>query len=140
MALSTPLRRLLRIRELQEEQGRLALEAAMNEVNGVRAALAKAAECDKQGRQIVTDSARTGRLADRIAGLEETRAADRKTHILRGKLETAEQQGAHVRERFLSTRAQRRQAETLVDERDARAESEAERRRQRDLDDWHRAR
>lgn len=140
MALSTPLRRLLRIRELEEEQGRLALEAAMSEVNKVRSALAKAAESDRQGRQIVMDSARTGSLADRIAGLEETRAAERRTHALQGKLAAAEQEAAQIRDGFLGARINRRQAETLVEEWDARAESEAERRRQRDLDDWHRAR
>lgn len=140
MALSTSLRRLLRIRELEEEQGRLALEAAMSEVNGVRVALAKAAECERHGRMTVADSARTGSLADRIAGLEETRVADRKMHALQAKLAAAERLEGQVRERFLLTRAHRRQAETLVDERDARTESEAERRRQRDLDDWHRAR
>ncbi len=78
MAVSRALRRLLRIRELEEEQSRLALESALGELNRLEASLAAAVERERRGRRLVKASAQTGELPDRLAGLEETRAADRR--------------------------------------------------------------
>lgn len=140
MQLSTPLRRLLRIRELEEEQGRLALEAALQEMNRVRAVLETAAQRAKEGRRTLADGLRTDNLVDRIAGLEETHMASQIVDSLQVRIAAAEHRAAELRARFLATRAHRQQAETLVDERDERARLDGERRSQRDLDDWHRSR
>ena len=77
MAVSRGLRRLLGIRNIEEEQSRLALESALAELNRLERALAAAAERDLRGRRLVETSARTGELADRLAGLEEGRTASR---------------------------------------------------------------
>ena len=77
MAASRALRRLLRIRDIEEEQSRLALESALSQLNRLEHALAATAERDRRGRRLVDASARTGELPDRLAGLEETRAAGR---------------------------------------------------------------
>ena len=70
MAVSRALRRLLRIRELEEEQCRLALEAAIGELSRLEHAMAATAERDRRGRRLVEASARSGELRDRLAGLE----------------------------------------------------------------------
>lgn len=140
MALSNPLRRLLRIRELEEEQSRLALEAALSEVTRIDSALTTAAERAKGGRRLVTSSARTGCLTEKIAGLEECRMADLASGLLNVQLAEVEERAAQLRERFLALRVQRRQAETLVEQSNRRIEAERLRRQQQDLDEWHRSR
>src|ERR1039458_373198 len=77
MAVSRALRRLLRIRSLEEEQRRLALESAIGELNRLEHALAATAQQDRRGRRLVEVSARSGELPDRLAGPEETGAATR---------------------------------------------------------------
>ncbi len=57
MAVSRALRRLLRIRELEEEQSRLALESALGELNRLKHALTATAERDRRGRRLVEASA-----------------------------------------------------------------------------------
>ena len=77
MAVSRALRRLLRIRDLQEEQSRLVLESALGELHRLENAMTATFVRDRQGRSLVQASARTGELPDRLAGLDETRAASR---------------------------------------------------------------
>jgi flagellar biosynthesis chaperone FliJ len=140
MTVSRALRRLLHIRELEEEQTRLALDAARGELNKVDEALKAAAGQGRSGREMTVASAHSGVLTQRIAGLEQTRAAGNVGNALAIRLAEAERQVSQLRERFLSTRVQRRQAETLVDEADLRKAVEEARRYQNDLDNWHRSR
>lgn len=140
MPLSNPLRRLLRIRELEEEQSRLALEGAIGEVNRIDSARIAAAERARSGRRLIADSAHTGRLTEKIAGLEECRMAAFASELLNVRLAEVEEKAAHLRERFLATRMQRMQAETLVEESNTRVETERVRHQQLDLDEWHRSR
>ena len=120
MAVSRALRRLLRIRDLEEEQGRLALESALGELRHLENALAAAVERDRRGRRLVEASARTGELPDRLAGLEETRAAGRRSAALGEWIADAELDVAALRQEFLARRVERRQAETLIQESEAR--------------------
>ena len=122
MAVSRALRRLLRIRDLEEEQGRTALESAVGDLSRLQQALASTTE------------------RDRLAGLEETRAADRMALALSPRIEEAEGGVAALREEYLARRVERRQAATLVDEAEARDALEIERRSQMALDDWFRNR
>jgi len=140
MAVSRALRRLLCIRELEEEQSRLALESALGELNRLETALAVTAERDRQGRGLIVASAQTGRLPDRVAGLEEARSAARLTEALYGKRETAQLEVAWLRQSFLARRVERRQAETLIQGAEALDAVEAARRSQQALDDWYRSR
>jgi hypothetical protein len=137
MAVSRPLCRLLRVLEIEEEQSRMALESALGELRRLERALAAAAERDRGGRRLVALSARTGELPDRLAGLEETRSAMRRLAALRPKIAEMELVVGALRQEFLSKRVDRRQAETLIREAEAKEAIEAGRRGQQSLDDWH---
>jgi hypothetical protein len=136
MAVSRALRRLLLIRDLEEEQRRLALEAAVGERNRLEDALAATAERARRGRRLVQASAQSGQLPDRLAGVEETRAASRHAKALEPRIEAIGEEVAARREEFLLKRVERRQAETLIRETEAREVIEAGRRGQQALDDW----
>jgi hypothetical protein len=140
MAVSRALRRLLRIRELEEEQSRLALESTLGELNRLESALAATGERDRRGRRLVETSARTGQLPDRLAGLEETRAAHRLVAVLEPRIEAKEEEVAELRQQFLLKRGEHRQAETLIQEAEARDAIEAGRSNQQRLDGWYSSR
>lgn len=140
MPISLALRRLLRIRELEEEQSRIALETALGEMNRLKAALLGTAQRGQAARRLFASSVQSENPMDRVACLHEMRAADNHTGALSRKLATAAPEVARLQERFLATRVQRKQAESVIKECDARAESEEERRNQRDLDDLSRTR
>jgi flagellar biosynthesis chaperone FliJ len=140
MAVSRALRRLLQIRGLEEEQRRAALESALGEMNRIGRALAAAGERDRRGRRLVETGIRTCQMLDRIAGIEEARAASRQAAALALRIEATEEQVTTARLAFLAKRAERRQAETLVRETEARDAAEAGRRGQQALDEWHRSR
>ncbi len=140
MPVSRALRRLLRIRELEEEQSRLALESALGELGGLENALAQAAWRGREGRRLVASSALSGELPDRHAGLEESRAATKLGAALEEKRNVAEQEAEMLRQNFLICRVDRRQAETLIEKTQAQDAIGADRRGQQALDDWHRTR
>jgi hypothetical protein len=137
VAVARALRRLLRIRELEEEQSRLALDSALGSLNRLKNAMAATAERDRRGRRLVLASAQTGELQDRLAGLEETRIAGRLAEFLSPRVKAAELEAAGLREKYLAKRVERRQAETLIQETEVRDAVEAKRRSQQALDDWH---
>ncbi|MGD0731384.1 MAG: hypothetical protein ABR956_08965 [Terracidiphilus sp.] len=136
MAVSRSLRRLLRIRSLEEEQCRLALESALGDLRHLKNALSATVEQGRRGRALVGTSAQTGELPDRLAGLEESRAAVRRAAALAPRIADAELDAAALRQEFLLKRVERRQAETLIQESEARDAVEAGRRGQQGLDDW----
>ncbi len=140
MAVSRGLRRLLRIRDLEEEQARLALEAALADRQRLEQALSATAERERGGRRLVQASARSGELPDRLAGLEESRAAVRLAAALVPRLAEAEEEVTALREDYLAARVERRQAETLLEEAAAQDALDAGRRSQQGLDDWFRNR
>ncbi len=136
MPVSRTLSRLLRVRELEEEQRRLALESAQLELLRLEAALAATGERDRQGRALVTASARSGNLPDRLAGLEESRASTRHLKALEPRIANSAEVVEERREDFLEKRIERRQVETLIEESEAREEVDAGRRGQQSLDAW----
>ena len=140
MAVSRALRRLLRIRDLEEEQARLALDAALGDLNRLEHALEAAAERERGGRLLVLASARSGELPDRLAGLVETRTADRLAGVLAPRIAEAGDEVLALREEYLAARVERRQAGTLIEEAEARDALNADRRSQQGLDDWFRNR
>jgi phage I-like protein len=136
MAVSRSMRRLLRVLESQEEQYRAALASALADLKRLEGAMAATAERDRGGRQLVADSARTGELTDRLAGLEETRTARRHAAGLTPKITEAKLATTARQREFLSKRIERRQAETLIRKTEAEDNLEAGRRAQQGLDDW----
>jgi hypothetical protein len=140
MAVSRALRRLLHIRDLQEEQSRLALESALGELHNLEDAMAATFERSRQGRRLVDASARSGQLADRLAGIEETRSASRHAEALEPRIDAMGEEVKELRQEFLSRRVERRQAETLIRETEAREAVEDGRRGQQTLDNWYSSR
>jgi hypothetical protein len=140
MTVSHALRRLLRIRDLEEEQIRLALELATGDLRRLEHAQAATVEQDRRGRRLVDLSVLNGELPDRLAGLEEQRAAHRFALALAPRIWDAEQDVAGLREDYLDKRVERGQAETLIKEAEARDALDADRRSQQSLDDWFRNR
>ena len=140
MPVSKALGRLLRIRELEEGQCRLALEAALGEQHRLEDAWMAMAGLDRRGRRLVESSVRSGELGDRLAGLHETGTAVRAAGILEPLMAGCADEVARLRQEYLEKRVERRQAETLIRETEARDAIESGRRNQQALDDWFRAR
>jgi len=137
MAASRALRRLLRIRELEEEQCRLALESSVGELNRLEDAMQASVERERRGRRLVEASARNGELTDRLAGIEEAHATDRLFTVLEPRIAAREEEVMKRRGEFLLKRVERRQAETLIEEAVAKEGLEAGRRSQQALDNWY---
>ncbi|MGA7831624.1 MAG: hypothetical protein WCA21_11730 [Terracidiphilus sp.] len=140
MAVSRALRRLLRVRDLEEEQSRLALESALGELHRLEQALTAAFERERRGRRLVESGVQTGQLADRLAGFEETRSASSHALILQPRIGNKNEEVSERRQEFLLKRMERRQAETLIQETEAKEAVEAARRGQQSLDDWYSSR
>ena len=136
MAVSRAMRRLKQVRELEEELSQAALESAVGDLRRMELALVAAEERERNGRRQVTASAVTGELVDRIAGLEQARAALRHGAALRPRIAEAEVEVARRRQVFLAKRTERRQVETLIRKTEAEDAVDAGRRAQRDIDDW----
>jgi hypothetical protein len=136
MPVSRSLRRLLHIRNLEEEQERLALESALGDLRQLENALEATAVRARGGRRLVSASAHSGELEDRLAGLEETLAEGRHAAALKPRIADAELDVVTLRQEYLARRVERRQAETLIRETEARDAVDAERRGQQALDDW----
>jgi hypothetical protein len=66
--------------------------------------------------------------------------ANRLAKAIAPRIEDAESDVASLREEYLASRVERRQAETLISEAEARDALEAERKNQQGLDDWFRNR
>jgi hypothetical protein len=136
MAVSRAMRRLLRLLEMQEEKCLAEMEAALADLRKLKGALAAAQEQDRAGRRLVTASAVTGEMIDRLAGLEEGRDALRRTGALKPRFAEAQTIMNTRRAEFLSKRVERRQAETVVEQMQDADAADAGRREQRGLDDW----
>jgi ABC-type Zn uptake system ZnuABC Zn-binding protein ZnuA len=137
MAVSKSLQRLLHIRDLQEEQHRMALESAAAQLRELEAARHAAAERERAGRAFVAASVQSGVLADRQGGLVQAAVAGRHAELLAQYIARAEIEMKRLHQSFLEKRLERRQAETLVNESEARSVVESNRHSQRALDDWH---
>jgi len=140
MAVSRAMRRLLQVLEIQEEGCRAAMEQARGELKLLEQALTRSRERERGGRRLVAASARTGEITDRIAGEEETHLAKRIAAALAPRIAESESAVNARQDEFLGKRIERRQTETLIKEAEAVENVEAERRAQRDLDDWFRSR
>ena len=137
MAVARAMRRLLQVLEIEEEQARLALESAVGELRLLEQRWEAATERNRKGRRLITASAQSGSLTDRWAGLEEAQAGNRHAAQLMPRIAEAEVVVSLRRQEYLARRVERRQAETLIEEAEARDAAEAGRRGQRALDDWY---
>ncbi len=137
MLIKRTLNRLLRLRELEEEQSRLELELAVAERNRTQQVIALAARRQALGRSnFAAGIVEQNRLA-RAAGLLEIEDARKQCLRLHPRLEAADAEVARQQAEFLLRRTGRRQVETLAENEQDKAEVEAGRRAQQMLDDWY---
>jgi hypothetical protein len=136
MKVSRAMRRLERVRKMEEEQCQSALESTLGNLRWLEAELEAARERERGGRRWVTFSAAKGDLADRVAGLEESRSARQRAASLAPKIRDAQQRVALRRQEFLAKRVERRQVEALIKKAEEQDAIEASRHTQRALDDW----
>ena len=136
MAVSRALKRLLRIRDLEEEQRHIALQTAMGELNRLEQALVVTGQRKRLGRAMMEQGIQQGELFERIAGIEEQALADRMVRALEPRLAAQQNEVRLRREAYMEKRIERRQVETLLEEAAKREQIEADRRTQQGLDDW----
>jgi hypothetical protein len=129
--------RIVGVRKIEEEQSRRSLELALAELAQLELALDAAGQRESAGRMLIAASAASGDVADRVAGIEESRSAARHTAALAARIRTAKDTVASLRQDYLGNRTARMQAETLAGHERARKESENLRRAQQTLDEWH---
>lgn len=136
MALSRALRNLLKIREMQEEQQKNALESAAAELRMIETALA-----DAHTRQA---AAHFGAFAgecvdplDRRALQLQAETETRRRELLHARRQDSQQVVESERALYLERRTERRQAEAVVDAELLRDHKESERKLQREVDDWY---
>jgi hypothetical protein len=137
MAASRALRRLLRVLNLEEEQAKSALESATGELHRLERAVALTIDRGRAGRRLFAASVETGELPDRLAGLEEGRASTRHAKALAPRIAASQSEVETLRQAFLAKRVECRQAETLIQEAEARDVLDASRRAQQGLDSWY---
>jgi flagellar biosynthesis chaperone FliJ len=131
------LQRLLRLRELQEEQSRVELEAAVSNRNRVVEELAAAMRRQAQGRTIFVAGICGQDAKGRAAGMVEMEQYGKQRPAIEERLKVADAELARRREEFLAHRTARRQVETLVSAEQAALKEEMSRRAQQTLDDWY---
>jgi cytosine/adenosine deaminase-related metal-dependent hydrolase len=137
MSVPKVLRRLLRVRAIEEEQRRRALDAAVTKLQSLEQARESAMEMEKQGRARVGASVVSRVLADRQAGLVEQECARRRGALVTSRIAMSQAEASERRAEFLAKRVERRQAASLIEDAQARREVEAERQSQRSVDDWY---
>jgi hypothetical protein len=137
MGVSRSLERLFRIRGVEEEQRRRSLDEAQAKLRSLEQERADAGQMEKQGSRREVAGLISGVIADRQAGSVESVAAQRRARVLTTRIAAAENETIERRQAFLQKRVERRQAETLMEEAEARATLESGRRSQRDTDDWY---
>ena len=136
MSRAKTLRRLLRIRELQEEQKRQQLDAALAKLTSLQKTRDAAGEMQRRGRRLVGSSILSGEIIDRQAGLMQTEFARRRARTLAPQIASRQKETIELRWEFMEKRLERRQAEALVELDDVREKVESGRRSQRNIDDW----
>ncbi|HUB29946.1 MAG TPA: hypothetical protein VL967_09620 [Terracidiphilus sp.] len=132
--------RLLRIRTLEEEQSRAALAAALAELNSFTRALEETLARAQGGRRLLHKALASGEISERLAGLVEISTAKIRAEALTVRLREAERRVDELKSELLGRQVKRRQSEILVDRLRTLDALEADRRIQRELDEWYRAR
>lgn len=132
------LRRIRDLRRLEEQQRAALLASGKKKLSEVDDAFEGLRDRQFAGRALIAESSRGGDLASRITGLEEIAYSQRK----RGGLVLMKLQMQDLveklRQQYFSKRAERCQAELLLDSALEEIAMDAERKSQSALDEWHR--
>jgi hypothetical protein len=133
------MRRLLQVLTIQEEECHAAMESARAELKLLEQALIYNVERERAGRRLLAASAASGEITDRIAAIEEARAAKWIAAALAPRIKELESTANARQQEFLGKRIERRQAGIFIEEAEALKSIAAARRAQRDLDNWFRS-
>ncbi len=137
MAKRQVLERLWRLRELEEEQCRLALEERVRHRDRIAQRLESASQSVALNRKAFTARLGDPDTAARSGALLELEQARRQQAAIRPQVEIAEAEVEQRREEFLMQRTERRQVETLLERERQAAREDTARRAQQVLDDWY---
>jgi hypothetical protein len=129
------MRRLLHVREMEEEQHRAALESALAELHSLEHALLAARARRLAGQYLLASSIGTPELIDRTAAIVEVQTASRRSSALVPRITAAERDASLLRQAYLEKRIERRQAYTLIEEAEAQQAIESSRSGQQSLDE-----
>jgi flagellar export protein FliJ len=140
MPVPAAMRRLLRVRQVQEEESRAVLEKILRELNSLKAALRAASEWECKGRQIVSESMQSGELRDRLAGQVQEHTARQAKAFLAERIAAAEEQADESRQSYRAACIRMRQVSTLIEKVQGEERLYEARRQQNNLDDWYRLR
>ncbi len=148
MPVSNALKRLLRIRDLEQEQHRRTFESAVSELRRLEEALERASARERGGRtdftaNVLDHNPHQEPHAKPLAlqsALVETAIGQSHAQALAPRISRAAVQVAQRRQEFLLKRVEHRQAETLIRDAEAADAVEATRQSQKHLDDWFLAR
>ncbi|HEY2858567.1 MAG TPA: hypothetical protein VGJ21_09130 [Terracidiphilus sp.] len=140
MPVPKSMRRLLHVRQLEEEQRKAELESALGEQRRLEDAMGAAHDRERAGRAWIASSANCPDPADRIAGLVDSESAGHVTRILAPRAAAAAARTAALREKFLAVRVERRQVDTVIHEAEELEALQQDRKQQQGLDDWFGAR
>ena len=137
MAGESVLARLLRLRELEEEQCRLQLEAAVGHQRRVGQAREAIVRRQVAVREEFAAQVGLGDSRGRSAMVFEMELAGRRRARVEQRVSEAESAVQRQREEFLERRTGRQQVESLIETARSREEIETARRAQQMLDDWY---
>ena len=132
------LRRLLDLRQAEEDRSQLELDGAMETLRRLGVALTETEKRRSLARTRVSAGVETGQVIDRMAGVYEIAHADRLAGMILQKIHAGERDVLDRRQELLTRRLARRQVETIVNAHIAEIEMESNRKAQLELDDWHR--
>jgi hypothetical protein len=137
MGVSTAMRRLLRVLDMEEALRRRELESAQGELTQLELALRASSERQRNGRRLIASAVHSDDLRDRLAGKEEVQAGERSGAIFEQRIHRSSLLVEDLRTALLDKRVERKQAEALIKAAEAGEAIEAERRMQQSLDDWY---
>src|ERR1700675_36775 len=100
MPVSRTLRRLMHVREMEEEQNRLALESAVGELHALEHALDDVRDRAHRGRLFLNASAGGSQVSDRTAALVEVQGSARAASTLNMRIGAAESVVVRIRQAF----------------------------------------
>jgi flagellar biosynthesis chaperone FliJ len=135
MPVAHALERLLHVRQLEEDQHKLALESALAEVQRLESALHNARNRERAGRERFRQNAPMDDPTERVAALVESEAGHHQSELLKRCIAACEQNLVRLRDAYLARRVERRQVETLIREAEATTSQERARKEQQNLDE-----
>ncbi len=140
MPVTRSLRRLLRIRDIEEEQHRLTLELAQSELRTIEDAIVASQWREQEGRMLVDAGLASGDVTDVQSGRLEVNSARSNFTSLLPRRDECEQRVNVSREALREKQIERRQTEAVIEAAMATEKVKSVRHSQNDLDDWFRAR